>query len=340
MRAVVYPKPGEFSIETIHDPHLGSGDVRIRVEIVGVCGTDQHVHVGEFGARFPLTPGHEIVGRVAEIGAGVTHLDIGDRVAIDPTIYCMTCEPCRRGEFKFCEANLALGVQRPGGFAETVVAEASKCYPVGALGLDAAVLVEPTACVVGGLDVLALSPGSDVLIVGAGPTSQIMSQLIVHGGASRVTMAAPTQFKLDVAEANGVDHTVLVDRADFASTADALRDLAPRGFDAVVEATGSSAVLQNLIPHVKSGGTVLVYGMAGEDQTITLSPYEIFRRELAIKGAFAHVRGFSRAIDFLQSGKVRPDGIVTHRFGLDDYAQALDALRASDCLKAVLTPNG
>lgn len=340
MRAVLYSKPTEFSITSVEDRPLDSGEVRIHTLIVGVCGTDQHVHEGEFGATFPLTPGHEIVGEIVEVGSEVTNLVVGERVAVDPTIYCQNCEPCRRGEVKFCEANLALGVQCPGGFAETVIADSTKCYSIGSMSLDSAVLAEPTACVVGGLDVLAMRPGADVLIVGAGPTSQILSQLLVHGGASRVTMAAPTQFKLDVARRNGVDETVLVDRSNFTSSAERFFELAPRGFDVVVEATGSPQVLQNLVPHVKSGGTLLVYGMAGETATVNISPYEVFRRELRIQGAFAHVKGFARAIDFLRSGRVRPDGIITHRFGLTEYPEALDALRAPDCLKAVLTPNG
>jgi D-arabinitol dehydrogenase (NADP+) len=153
-------------------------------------------------------------------------------------------------------------------------------------------------------------------------------------------MAAPTPFKLDVARSHGIQHTVLLDRRSFTSSYEELRSIAPDGFDAVIEATGAIGVLQHVLPLVRSGGILLVYGMAGEQQTIQVSPFEIFRREIQIRGSFAHAYGFARAIDFLRGGGVDPRGIITHRFTLEEYGQALEALRAPDCLKAVLHPRG
>ncbi len=340
MRAVVYSEPEKYAVQEVPDRPLAPGEVRVRTEVVGVCGTDQHVHIGEFGPRYPLTPGHEIAGVVAELGGGVEGLAVGDRVAIDNAIHCMTCPRCKRGDFNFCHNGVALGIQAPGGFAEHVIASAAKCYPIGDLSTDAAALVEPTACVVHGLDVLDLKPAADVLLIGAGPTSQILAQLLVKGGAGRVTMAAPTAFKLDLARSHGVHETVLLDRSDFTASGDRLRTLAPAGFDVVIEATGAVGVLQHVLPHVASGGTLMIYGMAREAATIDLHPYEIFRREITIKGSFAQAYQFARAIDFLAGGTVDPTGIITHRFGLDGYGDALAALRAPDCLKAVLEPNG
>lgn len=338
MRAVVYNQPASFEVRDVEDRPLAAGEIRVENLVVGVCGTDQHLHVGEFGPRYPLTPGHEIVGRIVEAGPGVSGVELGEHVAIDNTIYCRHCEACKRGDVNFCENGVALGVQAPGGFATHTIAAADRAYPIGDLDLDAAALIEPTACVVRGLDNIDLRPGADVLITGAGPTAQIMSQLIARGGAARVTMAAPTQFKLDVARANGVDETVLLDRNDFRASHARFRELAPRGFDVVIEATGAVSVLQDILPLVRSGGTLVVYGMAAEDATIAISPYEIFRREITIKGSFAQAYGFARAIDFLKHGKVRADGLITHRFALSSYAQALAALRSPDCLKAVVEP--
>ena len=340
MRAVVYRAPETFDVEDVADRPLAAGEVRIANVIVGVCGTDNHIHHGGFGVKFPLTPGHEIVGQVIEISTGVVGVDEGDLVAVDNTVHCRVCENCKRGKFGLCKNYDALGVTSPGGFAEHVIARAEKCYSVADLGLDQAALIEPASCVVHGMDVLGLAPASDVLVIGAGPTGQIVSQLVVHGGSARVTVAAPTQFKLDLAAAYGANETVLLDRHDFAASAAALRDLAPNGFDVVIEASGAIAVLENVLPHVADGGTLLVYGMADEGRTIDVEPYEIFRRELTIKGAFAQAYEFARAIDFLRAGKIRTDGLITHRFGLDAYDDALASLRAPDCLKAVVVPNG
>lgn len=338
MRAVVYRGPEQFAIEDVPDPELQAGEARIENLAVGICGTDGHIHHGGFGTVFPLIPGHEIVGRVVELGPGAVGIAEGDMVAVDNTVYCGHCRTCKRGQFTQCMNFDALGVTSPGGFAERVVARASKCYPVDGLTLDEAALIEPAACVVHGMDVLDLKPAADVLIIGAGPTGQILTQLVVHGGAGRVTVAAPTPFKLELAAGNGANETVLVDRNDFAASAGSLRTLAPDGFDVVIEASGAIPVLASVLGHVASGGTLMVYGMADESRMVEVEPYEIFRRELTIKGAFAQAFEFPRAIDFLRSGKIRADGIITHRFGLNDYASALASLRAPDCLKAVVEP--
>jgi D-arabinitol dehydrogenase (NADP+) len=251
-------------------------------------------------------------------------------------VYCLRCDSCKRGEFKFCQDLFALGISMPGGFAEYCVAAASRCYPIGDLDLDAAALIEPTACVVNGLDVLEMKPGSDVLIIGAGPTSQILSQLVSRGGAARVTVAAPTAYKLDIAAENGADEVVQLDRNDFAASYERFRELAPNGFDYVIEASGARAVIQETVPLVRDGGTLMIYGMAREADLVSFSPYEIFRREITIKGSFAQSYCFDRAIKYLQTGRVSARSLVTHRFALEDYAAALDALRSPECLKAVV----
>lgn len=306
MRAVVYHEPEKFAVEEVADRALAPGEVRVKNVIVGICGTDQHLHIGEFGPKYPLTPGHEIVGEIVELGEGVDGLQIGDRVAVDNTIYCMTCDDCKRGDFNFCRNGVALGVQASGGFAQHTIAAASKVYPIGDLAWETAALIEPTSCVVHGLDVLALEAGQNVLITGAGPTSQILSQLVARGGAASVTMAAPTQYKLDLAKSHGVNNTVLLDRNDFTASKDELEAIAPYGFDVVIEATGAAGILDHILGHVRSGGTLMIYGMARESTTVAFHPYEIFRREITIKGSFAQSYEFARAIDLLRAGRCRP----------------------------------
>ena len=337
MRAIVYDKPREFSVRELADPEPGAGQVRIRPHVTGVCGTDVHLHQGEFFPVYPLTPGHEIIGEVDRVGDGVEGLAPGQLVAVDNIIFCGRCAPCRAGRTNFCVRLAALGVTHPGGFAELVVSDAHKCHPVDDLPLDVAVLVEPTACAVHGLDVLALPPMSDVLVLGAGPSGLILAQLLAGAGAARLTVAAPTQFKLDLARSLGADETVQLRRGDAEHNERALRALAPDGFDVVVDATGAISVLDTCLRLTRDGGIVFLYGMAGEEDRWSIRPYEVFRRQLQIRGSFAQAFSFDRALLALRSGRVRSEGIVTHRFRLDDYGAALEAASAGpDCLKAVV----
>jgi D-arabinitol dehydrogenase (NADP+) len=343
MKAIVYDAPGSFTLADIPTPVPGERDVLLRVLVAGVCGTDLHLHDGEFGPTYPLIPGHEIVGEIVELGSGIDApglgLSVGDRVTFDNTAACGHCDECRRARPAFCRHLLAQGVNAPGGFAEYVVASADRCFVVNDLDPEVAVFAEPTACVVHGLDVLALTPGADVLLFGAGPTGLLLAQLLRASGAGRVTVAAPTAAKLDLASRQGADRVMQVARGSD-STADLLALTGGVGFDVVIDATGAVPVLSHAIELTRTGGTVFVYGMTSETAELPILPYEVFRRELTIKGSFAQQFSFDRALAALRVGRIDTTDMITHRFGLEDYADALAAVADSRCIKAVIRPGG
>jgi D-arabinitol dehydrogenase (NADP+) len=338
MRAVVFEGPGRHLVADVPEPEPAPGQVRLRTVLTGVCGTDRHLLAGGFMARYPLIPGHEIVGEVESLGDGAVGLAVGEQVAADNTVLCGACEYCRRDRPLFCRSFTSLGVNAPGGFAEFVVVDAEKCFPLQGVDPRVAVMTEPLACALHGADVLSLRPGSDVLVFGAGPTGLLLSQLLLHGGAARLTVAAPSAHKLDLARALGVDETVLLDRADVAGSATRLRSVSPSGFDVVVEATGVPAVLALCPELTRPGGTILVYGMAEAADRVPFSPYDIFARELTIKGSFAQTHCFDRALLALRTGRVRTDGIVTDVVPLDRFGDALAAVASSQSIKVVVTP--
>lgn len=340
MRAVVYDRPGAFRIADVESRPLAAGEVRVQNLVVGMCGSDLHLHRGQNYPEYPLTPGHEMVSRVVELGPEVANVAVGDLVAVDNVRYCRVCERCQDGEFNFCLNRRSMGTKLPGGFAQEAITPAANCYPIGDLPLDTAVLTEPTACALHGVELLGDVLTRSVLVAGAGPSALILAQLLRAAGARRVVVAAPTKFKLDLARRLAGAETVLVDRADFAASDAELRELEPLGFDVTVDATGSTAVMRTLFDLTKSGGRFLVYGMASPDAVLPIPPFQVFRRQLTIIGAFAQVYDFGRAIRALRSGAVSSDGMITHRFALDDYAAALEAVGSSECIKAVVEPNG
>lgn len=337
MKAVVYSAPEVFVVEEIPTPLPAEGEIRFRVELAGVCGTDLHVHDGSFFADFPLTPGHEPVGVVDAIGEGVDGFVIGQRIVATGVGGCGLCSNCRRGMRLLCANLTALGVTGAGGFAEYMVAPAEWCFDASDLSPEVAVLAEPTACAIHGVERLSPRPGSDALVFGAGPTGLILAQLLVHGGAARVTVAAPSGQKLELARSFGIDHTVQIGRDG--SGYDRLREIAPEGFDIVVDATGASAVTQRGLDHVRDGGTLLVYGVTSPEDSIMVNPFDIYRREITITGSFAQIDSFPAALSALRSGRVKTDGLITHRFPLESYGEALQAV-ASDpsAHKVVMVP--
>lgn len=340
MRAVVYHAPRQFSVLEVTTPEPGHGEVRVRVTQTGVCGTDLHLHDGQFMAVYPMVPGHEVVGVVDALGAGVSGLALGERVAVNPNASCGRCAFCREGRPLLCEDLTGVGSSLPGGFAEYLVAPAVQVFSVEGLSDDTAVLVEPTACAAHAVDVIAPRHGSCALVIGAGPTGILLAQLLRAAGATSVTMAAPTAFKLELAGSLGIDRTFVMDRGDLAGDVRALIDLtAGAGYDLTVDATGAAAVAEVLLPLTRNGGTAVFYGVTDEADRVSISPYDVFRRELTIKGSFAEISSFPAAIAALRAGRARTDGLITHRFGLEHYGRALEALRSDRTAhKVVVVP--
>jgi D-arabinitol dehydrogenase (NADP+) len=341
MKAVLYEAPRRYAVTDIPTPEAAAGEVRIKVDQVGVCGTDLHIHEGDFNAVFPLIPGHELVGVVDQVGAGVDRVRLGEQVSVNPNVHCGRCEYCLSGRLILCADLKGYGSNFPGFFAEYVTVPQNLVFSVDGLSKDTAVFTEPAACAMHGLETLDLRPGSSALVFGAGPTGLLLAQLIASGGASSVTVAAPTQFKLDTAAALGLDRTVRIARDDPEGNIAKLRDASPGGdgYDVVVEATGSTSVAAMCVPLTRNGGTVMVYGVTRADEVVQFHPFDVFRREITIKGSFAEITSFGAAIAALRTGRAKTDGIITHRYSLDEYGKALEALTSDPTVhKAVIAP--
>jgi len=287
-----------------------------------------------------LIPGHEIVGTIAKIGKDVKGFEVGDRVVADPGITCQKCFFCKRGNDMMCENFHGLGVTCDGGFAEYFPVQGQKVYKIHNLTDEAATLVEPTACAVHGVDKLKLRMGSEVLIFGCGPTGLMMAQLLKLNGAERLVVAAPPGPKLDLAKKLGIaDEYVELDRANAQSVYAKLKQDNPYGFDAVIEATGNEGVVNESLNHVRKGGKLLVYGVYNDKDLVKWPPVKIFREEIEIMGSFAQSFCFPRAVAYLDSGKIKTEGIVTHVFGIDQYQEALDAMTSRKSIKIAITPS-
>jgi D-arabinitol dehydrogenase (NADP+) len=325
---VLYDAPRSYAVTDVATPEAGPGEVRIKVGQVGVCGTDLHIHEGDFNAVFPLIPGHELVGVIDQLGEGVTRFELGEQVTVNPNVYCGYCSYCLSGRLILCENAKGFGSNFPGFFAEYVTVAHTLVFSVEGLVKDTAVFTEPAACAMHGVETLQIRPGASALVFGAGPTGLLLAQLIARGGASSVTVAAPSRFKLETAQGLGIDRTVQIDRADAQANIRTLREASPRGdgYDIVVEATGATVVGEICVPLTRNGGTVLVYGVTRGEDVVRFHPFDVFRREITIKGSFAEMTSFGAAIAALRTGRVRTDGMITHRFSLDDYGKALETL--------------
>ena len=340
MKAIVYDGPRSFGYRDVVEPSPRDDEVLIRVRACGICGTDLHIHEGEFGPRFPLIPGHEFAGEIAAVGKDVQGWLAGDRVVANCNRSCGECFYCRRGQFLRCENLVAYGIQLDGGFAELLRVQARDVFALKSLPWREAVMVEPTACAVHGVTVLDVKPGADVLMFGAGPTGQVLGQLLKLNGAASLTVAAPAGAKLNLAERLCADTIVAVDRHDPEQHRSTLRRISPNGFDYVVEATGAAAMCAEAVRQARRGGVVLIYGVYPAHDSFPVNPFEIFRNEITIKGSFAQIHDFGRALAYLESGLVKVGEIVSDEFALKDWDRALENAWSRRGIKSVMIPPG
>ncbi|ETW75840.1 hypothetical protein HETIRDRAFT_156927 [Heterobasidion irregulare TC 32-1] len=340
MKAVYYTAPREFDIRDVTVPQIGDSEVLIKVSSCGICGTDSHIHGGEFIAKFPLIPGHEVVGRIARVGKNVVGFSPEDRVVADPSIVCGSCFYCRRGKPLLCENYLGRGVSVPGGFAEYVAFDASKVYKIYNLSDEEAILVEPTACAIHGMDKLNAPVGVEVLIIGAGPTGLVLAQLLKLNGASKVVIAANKGIKTDIAKSlDAGDVYIELDRDNADAQWAKIKQDYPYGFDVVVEATGAEKIANDSINYVRRGGTLLIYGVYSDEALVHWPPSKIFGDEINIIGSFAQMYCFPRAVEYLDSGKIKVKGMVTDTFTISEYQAALDKMSSRGALKIAVKPN-
>ena len=338
MKAIVYDAPRQFKYKEVPEPEIQSDDVLVRIDACGLCGTDLHIHEGEFAPNFPLIPGHEFTGEIVALGGSVKGLSQKQRVVGNSNESCGKCFYCMRGDFLLCLNLQAYGVTQDGGFAQYLRIKADRIFPIGNLTSREAVMVEPSACAVHGMEVLAMKPGSDVLLFGAGPTGQVLAQLLKLNGAGRLVVAAPPGPKLDLAGRLAADEIVPIDRKNPDKHRNRLRELNPTGFDYIVEATGSAFVCEDALQFVRRGGTLLVYGVYPETETVRFNPFDLFRREITIKGSFAQIDAFPRALAYLESGKIKVNEIVTDEFALEDWPKVLEHAWARKGIKIAVIP--
>jgi len=339
MKALWYNAPRDFLIKQVPVPKVGDDDVLLKVTCCGVCGTDGHIHEGEFISTFPLIPGHEAIGAVVEMGKNVKGFSIGDRCVADVGITCDNCFYCRRGQSLMCENFRARGVNSDGGFADYIVYPQNKLYIIHNLTDEEATLLEPASCAIHGLDKLNPPVGVEVLMLGAGPTGLILAQLLKLNGASKVTLAANKGIKMDIArKLDAADDYIELDRTNPGPQWEKLKTDNPYGFDIVVEATGVEKIANDAINYVRRGGTLMVYGVYENKALVHWPPSKIFGDEIRIIGSFSQTYCFPRAVAYLDSGKVRVKGMVTDVFKLEDYQGALDKMNSRGALKIAIKP--
>lgn len=310
---------GRIDVVDFPDQPLGPEDVRIRVAYSAICGSDPHLAEGFFGTDVPIGLGHELSGVIEALGERATRngLKVGDRVAGNFLRFCGTCRPCQEGKQQFCE-NIQ-EYNRP-GMAETVTWHESQVYRLpDDVSLLAGCILEPTSVAVRIADKTRIRVGDRVAICGGGPIGQLALQVLKMSGATSLTMIEPIADRREMALRHGAEHVIDPIAEDQAARADEITG--GRGYDIVVDASGSTRAVSGLLDIAAKGATVIYGAMYPHDfeMPLNLSDY-LYLKELTLTGVFVSPYAFPRALQILPHLDVSE--LTRAVFDLEDATEA------------------
>lgn len=331
---------GKFETREMELPPLGPQDVLIQNMAAGICGTDVHIRGGEKGSADvtpPVVLGHEYSGVVKAIGEQVTTVQVGNCVTVDPNIYCGKCRFCRNGQKQFCEHLQAIGVNRNGGFAEYSVAPQQQVFPMNPeIGFEAMAMTEPLACCIHGIEKIQIRSGDTVLIIGGGAIGLMMLQLAKLRGASQVVLSEPVAYRREIGLKLGA--CAVIDPFAGNLSNQFVSATGRKGADVVIECVGKTVATRQAFELAIRGARILLFSVPSLDASFDLPLFDVFSKELTIQGSFINPDSHQQAADLLNTGRIRTDLLITHRFALEQVDQAIDMQMSNESIKVQIKP--
>jgi len=342
VKALLLSEYKHLEIAEVPEPVPGPGEVLIRVAACGICGSDVHGYDGSSGRRIPpIVMGHEAAGTIAALGAGVTGFSRGDRVTFDSTIFCGSCNNCRRGDVNLCDHRQVLGVscgeyRRAGAFAEFVSVPSRILYRLSeTLSFPEAAMLEAVAVALHGVSLAQTGSDGKALVIGAGMIGLLTLQALRAVGCESVFVADVDGTRLKLAQSLGAA-AVLVSNENL--TERVLQLTEGVGADVVIEAVGRNETVNASIDCVRKGGTVVLVGNIAQEVTLPLQ--KVVTRQIRLQGSCASAGEYPRAIELLASGAIQVKHLISAIAPLEDGPGWFERLYAQEpnLMKVILAP--
>jgi 2-desacetyl-2-hydroxyethyl bacteriochlorophyllide A dehydrogenase len=325
MHAIEFHGAERLELVERPDPSPGPGELLIAPTAVGICGTDLEVFDGslvyfrEGMATYPIVPGHEWVGEIVEVGAGVEGFAPGDQVTGETPLGCGRCSRCVAGDYHLCALRTETGIlNRDGAMASRMVFPARAAHHAGGIPARAAALIEPASVALNGVRRGSVG-GRGVLVVGAGTIGLLAAQCAVAEGAAAVTVSDMREDRLALAASLG-----------FARHGEG-------DYDAVLLCAGGAGALGFALQAVRPGGTVVVLGLSGQP-SVPVDMDAVVVRDLTVHGVLGSPHVWPDAIELVRSGRVRTEPLVSGVFALGSMTDALERLSEPGSLKVLIEP--
>jgi threonine dehydrogenase-like Zn-dependent dehydrogenase len=333
MRAARLHAPRVVRVDAVPRPSPQPGEVLVRVDRVGICGSDVHLFQGDRPVPYPLIMGHEGLGWIDAVGPGVSSDRLGERVVLEPNVPCGACTWCRRGRGSICPAKRSLGVNVPGACAEYVTLPAGYAWAIPeGLPWQEAILIEPLAVAVHALSVSGLRPGDGAIVLGCGAIGLLLTQLLAAVRVSAYAIDLDPRRVETARRAGAVEATVMTGDAA-AGLAERLR--AEAAWPVVFECSGAPSGAAWCLDAVPRGGTVVLLGLAVD--AVPLQPLRVVREGITVVGSiiYDHPDDFRRTIRLVRDG-MRVGHLVEREFPIGEVEEALGAAAGALAGKAVI----
>jgi 2-desacetyl-2-hydroxyethyl bacteriochlorophyllide A dehydrogenase len=323
-RALVVEQPDRIALVERTELAPGPGEVVIAPAACGLCGTDLDLLRGLVDPAFvayPLTLGHEWSGVVSVVGAGVERVAPGDRVVAECIVPCGDCPRCRVGATNTCETYVELGFTREGGASDQVVVPARLVHRLApGVSLVDAALTEPTSVVMRGYEKAIPSPGERILVIGDGTIALLAAHLAALWSPAEIVVRGLRPAQRELALAAGATSFTVEDDERLTGA-----------FDLVVEAAGATRAVERAIACARRGGRVLLLGLPSTGQLLELPADLLVNNDLTVAASFGYTSAaWARVVSLLNAGRIAPGRIVTHRFPLERFGEALGALEGGE----------
>ncbi|MBV6659206.1 MAG: alcohol dehydrogenase catalytic domain-containing protein [Devosiaceae bacterium] len=317
------------NVQTVEAPHPQPepGDIVVKVEASGICGTDRHLYKGEFPSKENTILGHEFCGIVTD--PGTSDLRVGTRVTCDPNAWCGTCDACLRGRVNLCQNLRAVGVTRDGGLAEYCAFPARHAHvlPDDFNPLYGA-FCEPLACTIHGMDMGHVRPGEKVIVIGGGVIGLLAVQLAKNAGA-QVMLLTRNAAKQQLGLSTGADLA--------AAAPEEVKAHWPGGADLVVECAGVAATVEMSPGLARKGGRVVVLGVLAQGEKVSIEPFDMLLREVQMHFSFLNPFTHERATQMIARGEIDVAPLVTRTISLKDVPDVITQPAPAGEVRAIVT---
>lgn len=340
MKIATVAGPSQIKIEETQQTPLGSGDIRVRMETCGICGSDVEKVFGKYGQP-SMKLGHEPAGVIAEVGKDIKGFKIGDRVFTHHHVPCYDCHYCTHQNETMCE-NYSISNLSPCGLAQEYVVPEWNVSHGGVLKIpdsmsfEEAAMIEPLACCVRSWKKFAHQKGDSCAILGVGPTGMMHLMIAKQKEFSKIFCLDVNQFRLDFAKKFGVQ---TIHSSDEKRKQTILDNTGERGLDVAIVATSSMKALEDAIDLVRKGGSVMMFGVPSKGATINLDMSKVYSKEITMSTSYAASdHDTKEALELISSKKIDVSKLITHRYSLDDSQKAFDHAHTGEgAMKIIIT---